>query len=171
MKITKTPKSLLETAYEIMQKQHKPIAIYDLLKQTCKKHKIKDFKDAQTINQLYLDITLSGQFVFCDDHSLLIKENNKAYWDKDFFEKPYVEQLESTPDEITVKNLDFVDFMVDKSEIDKTDSNTQDESENNLLENEQDNSKESKKNTDETSDDKDDNYDDSFDDYEYLYDK
>lgn len=142
MKTTKSAKSFLETAYEITKKQCKPIFIYDLLKQTCKKHQITHFNDFNQINQLYLDIVLSGQFVFCDDQHLMIKENNREFWDKDFFEKPHTDQTDDLADD-----LDFKDFLLEETENqDIKDKNIDSELEDDLLDSEK-NPQENKKRT------------------------
>ncbi|WP_349402190.1 DNA-directed RNA polymerase delta subunit [Candidatus Phytoplasma solani] len=171
MKTIKISKSLLETAYEIAKKQRKPIFIYDLLKQTCKKHQINDFSDYKKINQLYLDITLSGQFIFCDDKCLMIKENNKEHWDKDFFEKPQNNKIDDLSDSLAEQNLDFEDFLLEKlnNEDDKQNKKNNAALEDDSLDNEED----KKNNSDEILDnnDKEDDYDDLLDDYDYLYDK
>ncbi|WP_252861451.1 DNA-directed RNA polymerase subunit delta [New Jersey aster yellows phytoplasma] len=86
MKKTKTPKSLLETAYDIMKKHQNPVSVYDLLKQTLQKHQISN-NNPNLANQLYLDITLSGKFVFCENNQLIIKENNNFFGIKIFLKK------------------------------------------------------------------------------------
>ncbi|AGL90355.1 DNA-directed RNA polymerase subunit delta [Candidatus Phytoplasma australiense] len=154
MKKTKKSKSLLETAYEIAKKQNKPIYIFDLLEQTQKKHQIEELKDYKKINQLYLDITLSGQFVFCDEKHLIIKENHKEHWDKDFFEKPKNNQEEDSE----LQKLDLEDVVSEKPEDEDEDTSNKDDE---LLKNDD---------HDEVldEDDKEEDSEDLSDDYEYF---
>jgi DNA-directed RNA polymerase subunit delta len=113
MKKNKIPKSLLETAYDIMKKHQNPVSIYDLLKKTLQKHKIQS-NNPNVANQLYLDITLSGKFVFCKNNQLIIKENNKLFWDKDFFEKTQTVNDETLEEDTNLQELDFEDFLSEK---------------------------------------------------------
>ncbi|WP_024563477.1 DNA-directed RNA polymerase subunit delta [Candidatus Phytoplasma tritici] len=169
MKKTKTPKSLLETAYDIMKKHQNPVSVYDLLKQTLQKHQIPN-NNPNVANQLYLDITLSGKFVFCEKNQLIIKENNKLFWDKDFFEKTKTANDEPLDEDTNLQELDFEDFLSDK-DITQTDPLQDD-----LLDLEDETSEDKNKDDDKIEDDivledKDDYEDPLEEEYEHLYEK
>ncbi|BAD04699.1 hypothetical protein PAM_614 [Onion yellows phytoplasma OY-M] len=169
MKKTKTPKSLLETAYDIMKKHHNPVSVYDLLKQTLQKHQIPN-NNPNVANQLYLDIALSGKFVFCEDNQLIIKENNKLFWDKDFFEKTQISKDEPLDEDTNLQELDFEDFLSDKDTV-QTDPLQDD-----LLDLEDEPSEEQNKDDDKIEDDivledKDDYEEPLEEEYEHLYKK
>ncbi|ABC65236.1 conserved hypothetical protein [Aster yellows witches'-broom phytoplasma AYWB] len=169
MKKTKTPKSLLETAYDIMKKHQNPVSVYDLLKQTLQKHQISN-NNPNLANQLYLDITLSGKFVFCENNQLIIKENNNFFWDKDFFEKTKTSNDEPLDEDTNLQELDFEDFLSDK------DTNQTDPLKDVLLDLEGEPSEEQNKDDDKIEDDiiledKDDYEDPLEEEYEHLYEK
>lgn len=92
-----------------------------------------DSQDIETINQLYLDMTTSGKYVYVGENKWDLKERNLEYWDKDgtaFI----TEEMRATLDEldeeddIDIKEFDYEQYqqkikdMEAGKEIDDVDS-------------------------------------------------
>ncbi|MDO8064079.1 DNA-directed RNA polymerase subunit delta [Candidatus Phytoplasma bonamiae] len=79
-----TEYSMLELALDILQKNQKPMSIYQLIEQVFQIKKIEDLKYERFL-QLYLDIVTSGLFVFHGEDLWGIKTDNLDLWDKEYY--------------------------------------------------------------------------------------
>ncbi|MDO7983578.1 DNA-directed RNA polymerase subunit delta [Candidatus Phytoplasma fabacearum] len=79
-----TEYSMLELALDILQKNQKPMSIYQLIEQVFQVKKTEDLK-FEGFLQLYLDIVTSGLFVFHGEDLWGIKTDNLDLWDKEYY--------------------------------------------------------------------------------------
>ena len=92
-----------------------------------------DSQDIETINQLYLDMTSSGKYVYIGDNKWDLKERNLEYWDKEgtaFIseeERAVLEDLDEE-DDIDLEEFDYDHYqqkikdMEDGKELDDVDA-------------------------------------------------
>lgn len=92
-----------------------------------------DSQDIETINQLYLDMTSSGKYVYIGDNKWDLKERNLEYWDKEgtaFIseeERAALEDLDEE-DDIDLEEFDYDHYqqkikdMEDGKELDDVDA-------------------------------------------------
>ncbi len=123
-------KSMVEIAEEFIRQNGKQ-NIYTLIEAVAN---IKGFsqEDEDKKVLLYIDMTLSGNFVYCGNEEWDLKENNLELWDKDgsFFNKEdYIDEDEDddinledylVPEEVDIKALDDDDDE-DEEEKDEDD--------------------------------------------------
>ncbi|WCA22266.1 DNA-directed RNA polymerase subunit delta [Candidatus Phytoplasma oryzae] len=172
-------KSMLDLSYEILKKNKKPMSIYKLINKVFKIKKINS-QDKQKISQLYLDIVLSGSFVFHGNNLWSIKEGYLNFWDRDYFSHTEDENnnyFKQEQEEIEKKIFNFDDFVLKKNEIEE---NSEEEKDNDLIEedvysvlnlsNDEIKKKFTFSNEDEEENDKEDNID-NIEDYEFLDDE
>ncbi|MFA6678474.1 MAG: DNA-directed RNA polymerase subunit delta [Acholeplasmataceae bacterium] len=118
---------MVEIAEEIIRKNGKQ-SLNDLVN---KVGEIKGFtsEDAEKVTLLYLDMTLSGNFVYCGNDEWDLKENNLELWDKDgsyFMRIDEVDFDEDDDDEET--ELDDY-YSIDEDDVDFDDEDYDDEDE------------------------------------------
>ncbi len=96
-------KSMVEIALEII-KQNGKQNIYKLIETVAQ---VKGFSpdDIDKATLLYIDMTLSGNFVYCGNEEWDIKENNLELWDKDgsYFNKDEIDD-EEDDDQINLED-------------------------------------------------------------------
>lgn len=92
-------KSMVEIATEYVKLNGKQ-NIYNLLNEVAKIKEI-DEDNVDKLSQLYLDMTLSANFVYCGNDEWDLKENNLDLWDKDgsFFNKDEVYEDDEEEDD------------------------------------------------------------------------
>ncbi len=122
-----TSKSMVEIAEEYIRINGKQ-NIYHLL-ETVAEIKGIDKEDTDRLTQLYIDMTLSANFVYCGNEEWDLKENNLELWDKDgsYFNKDEV--LEDDEDEDDIKLEDYYIPEEDDEELDLDDDEDEDEDE------------------------------------------
>ncbi|MDV3139249.1 MAG: DNA-directed RNA polymerase subunit delta [Candidatus Phytoplasma australasiaticum] len=76
--------SMLEIALDILQKNQKPMPVYQLIEQVLDIKKIENLRQ-DCFLQLYLDIVISGLFVFHGEDLWGIKTDNLDLWDKEYY--------------------------------------------------------------------------------------
>ncbi|XVJ44990.1 DNA-directed RNA polymerase subunit delta [Candidatus Phytoplasma australasiaticum] len=76
--------SMLEIALDILQKNPKPMPVYQLIEQVLDIKKIENLRQ-DCFLQLYLDIVISGLFVFHGEDLWGIKTDNLDLWDKEYY--------------------------------------------------------------------------------------
>ncbi|WBL31628.1 DNA-directed RNA polymerase subunit delta [Candidatus Phytoplasma sacchari] len=112
-------KSMLDLSYEILKKNKKPMSIYKLMEKVFILKKM-DFNNKDIVSQLYLDIVLSGNFVFHGNSFWSVKEGNLNLWDQEYFsnvkneKNDFIKQEDSV--EIEKKIFNFNDFILNKNE-------------------------------------------------------
>ncbi|KXT29286.1 DNA-directed RNA polymerase delta subunit [Candidatus Phytoplasma oryzae] len=115
-------KSMLDIASEILQKNKKPISIYKLIEKVFKIKKINTQKK-EKFSQLYLDIVLSGNFVFHGNNLWSTKEDFLNLWDQEHFHNIPDENNDNIKkEEIEKKIFNFDDFILNKNESEENDS-------------------------------------------------
>lgn len=121
-----TTKSMVEIAEEYIRINGKQ-NIYHLL-ETVAEIKGIDREDTDRLTQLYIDMTLSADFVYCGNEEWDLKENNLELWDKDgsFFNKD--EPLDEE-DEDDIKLEDYYIPEEEDEELDLDDEEDEDEDE------------------------------------------
>lgn len=100
--------SILDTIVFILNENKEPMSIYELIEKAAKAKSL-DIEDVDLMTQLYMDITLSGNFVFVGDDKWTLKDGNLEFWDKDGFE--FVKSDGS--DEAFEDEVDFTQFNYD----------------------------------------------------------
>lgn len=113
-------KSMVELAVDVIKSNGKQ-NIYDLLNEVAK-IKGLEVDDIDKLSQLYLDMTLSANFVYCGNDEWDLKENNLDLWDKDgsFFNKDEVYEDEEEDDDIKLEDY-FVEEEILTEELDDED--------------------------------------------------
>ena len=116
-------KSMVEIAEEYIR-IHGKQNIYDLL-ETVAKIKGIDPSDTDQLAQLYIDMTLSANFVYCGNEEWDLKENNLELWDKDgsYFNKDEI--IEEEEEEEDIKLEDY--FIPEEDEELDLDDDEEDE--------------------------------------------
>jgi DNA-directed RNA polymerase subunit delta len=119
-KKSNSEKSMLDIFYEILKKKKKPMPIMSTIEEVFKIKKI-DIQEKEKIAQLYLDIVLSGCFVFHGNSFWSTKENHLNLWDQEYFDSNYNEEnnIEIKNEEIENKIVNFDDFMITKNELEE----------------------------------------------------
>jgi DNA-directed RNA polymerase subunit delta len=166
--------SMIDISYQILQQNKQSMSIYQLMEQVFKIKQL-DFTNIEKVSQLYLDIVLSGLFVFNGQDLWCVKADNLHLWDKEYYiEKDDKDGEEQT--DIDYKILDFEDFTL-KSKNDDINDEDSDENEEEIEEaldidsEHLDNDiKKPQVDLNSVSDD-DDKDDDINNEYDYLYDK
>ncbi len=166
--------SMVDISYQILQQNKTSIPIYQLMEQVFQIKQL-DFTDVEKVSQLYLDIVLSGLFVFNGQDLWCVKADNLHLWDKEYYAEKDDKDDEETTD-IDHKILDFEDFTLKSKNYDSHDEDS-DENEEEIEEaldidsEHLDNDiKKPQVDLNSVSDD-DDKEDDINDEYNYLYDK
>lgn len=108
--------SLLDIIEEILKSSEGPISIYELIEDAARQKGL-DTENVDEMTQLYMDITLSGRFVFVGDDKWALKDGNLEFWDKDgyaFIQPEEVEELEDDEIDFSEFNLDDVEAADDE---------------------------------------------------------
>ncbi len=115
-------KSMVEIATEYVKLNGKQ-NIYNLLNEVAKIKEI-DEDNVDKLSQLYLDMTLSANFVYCGNDEWDLKENNLDLWDKDgsFFNKDEVYEDDEEDDGIQLEDY-FIQEEVVLEAIDDDEEN------------------------------------------------
>ncbi|WP_025724959.1 DNA-directed RNA polymerase subunit delta [Acholeplasma granularum] len=120
--------SLLDTIEYILKENKEAMNIYELIEKVATARNL-DIKDVDLMTQLYMDITLSGKFVFVGEDKWTLKDGNLEFWDKDgyaFIQPEEIEEIEDEDIDFSEFNLaDIEDLEVDL--IDETDEDLDDE--------------------------------------------
>lgn len=119
--------SMVDIVDQYLRETKKPQELSSIVEYVAKE---KDFEttDIDRINQLYLDISTSGKYVYIGDNKWDLKERNLEFWDKDgiaFLTDEEKQKLNDTSDDYI--DLDFSDF--DKEEFMKKIENIKDDEE------------------------------------------
>ncbi len=110
--------SLLDIVEEILQKNAEPVSIYELIENAATTKGL-DPADVDAMTQLYMDITLSGRFVFVGDDKWALKDGHLEFWDKDgyaFIQPDDVEEVEEDEIDFSEFNLEDVEAIEEEIE-------------------------------------------------------
>nr|AZS27763.1 putative DNA-directed RNA polymerase delta subunit [Candidatus Phytoplasma pruni] len=114
--------SMIDISYQILKQNKTSIPIYQLMEQVFQIRQL-DFTDVEKVSQLYLDIVLSGLFVFNGQDLWCVKAGNLHLWDKEYYaEKDDKDDEEQT--DIDHKILDFEDFTLKPKNDDSHDEDS-----------------------------------------------
>ncbi len=105
--------SLLDIIEDILNENKEPISIYELIENAAT-IKGLDKNDVDAMTQLYMDITLSGRFVFVGEDKWTLKDGHLEFWDKDGYAFIQPEEVE----EIDEEEIDFSEFNL--AEVEET---------------------------------------------------
>ncbi|HEY8405779.1 MAG TPA: DNA-directed RNA polymerase subunit delta [Acholeplasma sp.] len=174
--------SLLEVVERILKESAEPISIYELLDKAAQEKGI-DTTNVDLMSQFYMDITLSGKFVFVGDDKWALKDGHLEFWDKDGYAFVTPEEV----DEIDDEELDFTEFNLDdmEEEHESEDEENDEELDEEIIEekeyidvglqiestDEDDDLEDIDLDLDDDDDYDEDDYNDIMDDYEDMYDK
>lgn len=116
-------KSMVEIAEQFIRENGKQ-NIYELMESVIK---IKGYEEEQEDKKvrLYIDITMSGNFVYCGNEEWDLKENNLELWDKDgsYFNK------DDHLDEDDEDDIDLEDYNIPEEPIIELSDDDDDEDE------------------------------------------
>ncbi len=128
-----TSKSMVEIAEEYIRINGKQ-NIYHLL-ETVAEIKGVDKEDTDKLTQLYIDMTLSANFVYCGNEEWDLKENNLELWDKDgsFFNKDEVIEDEEDEDDIKLEDYYIPEEDEELDLDDDEDEDDEDEDEDDIV--------------------------------------
>ena len=105
--------SLLEVAIELMNNKKNPQPIYDIIRETLEiTGNIASENVYELMKQLYTDITMSAEFIYCKDDLWDLKERQTLdLWDKDgaYYYQGVVEDDDDFDDGITVDDYNLDD--------------------------------------------------------------
>jgi len=113
-------KSMVEIAVQYVKENGKQ-NIYTLLSEVAKIKELSE-NDMDKLSQLYLDMTLNANFVYCGNDEWDLKENNLDLWDKDgsFFNKDEPYEEEEDDDDIQLEDY-FVEEEIVEAEVSESD--------------------------------------------------
>lgn len=107
--------SLLDIIENILKENKEPISIYDLIEKAATLKGL-DTQDVDQMTQLYIDITMSGKFVFVGDDKWALKDGHLEFWDKDGYAFIQPEEVE----DIDEDEIDFSEFnLADVEEVEE----------------------------------------------------
>lgn len=180
MKKFESTMSMLETAEQVLKLKKDPLDIYELLNEVAQIKNI-DTEDVDLLTQLYLDITMSGKFVFVGENKWDLKERNLEFWDKDGY--AFITEEEILAAEEEAEELDFQEFLIEEIEAEKAQESDDDDEDEEIDENIEDLEEEKQylaedikivldddEDEDLVDDFDDDEYNEMMDDYEDMYD-
>ncbi len=98
--------------------------IDELLKQVSLKLGI-DNNDAEILNEIYMELTLSGKFVYSGKGNWTIKEDNLDFWDKDGY--AYGEHQITDEFHDDGEDIDFTEFILDDEDLELEEDDEDDE--------------------------------------------
>lgn len=117
--------SLLETMVVILKENKEAMLIYDLIESVARVKEL-DIEDVDLMTQLYMDITLSGKFVFVGDDKWALKDGHLEFWDKDGYAFISPEEIEDLgDDEIEFTEFDLAD--IEDLEVDLVDEDNEED--------------------------------------------
>ena len=127
-----TNKSMVEIAEEYIRINGKQ-NIYELL-ETVAKIKGIDESDTDKLAQLYIDMTLSANFVYCGNEEWDLKENNLELWDKDgsFFNKDEIIEEEEEEEDIKLEDY-YIPEEDEELDLDDDEEDEDDEEEEEII--------------------------------------
>ncbi|MDV3170989.1 MAG: DNA-directed RNA polymerase subunit delta [Candidatus Phytoplasma stylosanthis] len=108
--------SMVDISYQILYQNKESMKIEQLIKKVFEIKKI-DLNNKEKISQLYLDIILSGRFVFLGNDLWDIKtSNNLNLWDQDYFIDSKAKEEEIGTNDIEKEILDLDDLEQKKDD-------------------------------------------------------
>ena len=116
--------SLIDIVEQILRNSAEPVSIYDLIDQAAAIKGV-DATNVDKMTQLYMDITLSGKFVFVGDDKWALKDGNLEWWDKDGYAFIQPEEIEEIEDD----EIDFSEFNLEDLESEEEVEEEEDEEE------------------------------------------
>lgn len=107
--------SFVGVVEEILKENKQPLELNEIIVKT---GEIKGFdpENIDEVNRLYLDLTLSGLFVYVGNNEWDLKERNLEFWDKDGFYFISEEVIEDLDFEDDYEDLDFTEFNLEDYE-------------------------------------------------------
>ncbi|NLB84498.1 MAG: DNA-directed RNA polymerase subunit delta [Acholeplasmataceae bacterium] len=107
--------SFVGVVEEILKENKQPLELNEIIAKT---GEIKGFdpENIDEVNRLYLDLTLSGLFVYVGNNEWDLKERNLEFWDKDGFYFISEEVIEDLDFEDDYEDLDFTEFNLEDYE-------------------------------------------------------
>ena len=107
--------SLVGVVEEILKENKQPLELNQIIEKT---GEIKGFdpENIDEVNQLYLDLTLSGLFVYVGNNEWDLKDRNLEFWDKDGFYFISEEVIKDLNFEDDYEDLDFTEFNLEDYE-------------------------------------------------------
>jgi DNA-directed RNA polymerase subunit delta len=115
---------MLDVAEEIL-KNNQQVGIYDLINQVAAAKAIES-DNIDALTQLYMDITLSGKFVYVGEDNWALKDGNLEFWDKDGYAFISPNDEEDILEDLNLEALDDLDVTIDDPEV-ETDEEELDE--------------------------------------------
>lgn len=114
-------KSMVEIAEEFIRINGKQ-NIYTLIESVANIKGVS-LEDTDRLTQLYIEMTLSANFVYCGNDEWDLKENNLEMWDKDgsYFNKQDYEEDEDDD------NISLEDYFIPEEDEEITDKDDEDE--------------------------------------------
>lgn len=104
----KKNQSMVDVVEEYLRSDKTPRTLNEIVDYVAKE-KTFDANDIEKINQLYLDISTSGKYVYIGENQWDLKERNLEYWDKDGIAFMSEEERENIREE-DYEDLDFSEF-------------------------------------------------------------
>lgn len=97
-------KSMLDVAYEILEKAEAPLAFNDMLNEVSKRLEMTEEETRSKMAQFYTNLSVDGRFVCCTDNHWEVREKvpfeqvhidmNDAYNDKEDLEEDNLDDVE-----------------------------------------------------------------------------
>lgn len=97
-------KSMLDVAYEILEKAEAPLAFNDMLNEVSKRLEMTEEETRSKMAQFYTNLSVDGRFVCCTDNHWEVREKvpfeqvhidmNDAYNDKEDLEEENLDDVE-----------------------------------------------------------------------------
>ena len=107
--------SFVGVVEEILKENKQPLELNEIIAKT---GEIKGFDPEISVvgSRFYLDLTLSGLFVYVGNNEWDLKERNLEFWDKDGFYFISEEVIEDLDFEDDYEDLDFTEFNLEDYE-------------------------------------------------------
>lgn len=108
--------STIKLMEEILKENKEGLSIYNILEEVSKELNV-DPEDSEKMNDIYMELTLSGKFVYLGKDIWALKDDNLEYWDKDGYS--YGEHPELVASFEEDEDIDFSDFNLDDIDFDE----------------------------------------------------
>lgn len=121
--------AMVDIAEQLLRQTNQPVNIYELLDNVAGIKGV-ELSNTEMLVALYMDITLSGKFVFMGDDMWALKDGRLSEWDKDSY--AFVTHDDSAIEEaIEIEEFitDIDDEVIVEAEDDSDDSNYDEEEE------------------------------------------
>jgi len=115
-KLKENGQSTINIIEDMLKNNQEGKNIYELLEEVSKELDL-DTEDSNAMNEIYMELTMSGRFVYVGNEKWALKKDNLEYWDKDGY--TYGEHSEVNEYFEDEEDHDFSEFSLDDLDFDE----------------------------------------------------